>query len=240
MFLLMVKRSTRFEHGGRHVAARQHNNNTKGKPMPKLTTTTPQQAAKIANLKPTRANVRRVCEETFGGKFEVNVDGPEVIDVEADAPDGYVWKCDELHFLVGHDEHGPRRDVWQDMLDRMSWGVEVCPFGTCDCCGWGVVVDDLDGESLADPILWKHKLDDCTARNIADAVPTLRFLIHVPDASSPDGRRTFAQGFVFGDPEGVVFLADQLGGRPQYMGHDGKWYGNAYEAEWCDVPNPPE
>lgn len=52
-----------------------------------------------------------------------------------DAPDGQLWSCSGCHCLVGQQWDGePRVNVWQDLLDRMLYGLDQCSDPECECC----------------------------------------------------------------------------------------------------------
>ena len=57
-------------------------------------------------------------------------------DIEALAPDGCHWVCDELHALVEEYMTGFKNEAWTDLIDRMNDGVEKCMPEKPHCVDW--------------------------------------------------------------------------------------------------------
>lgn len=50
-----------------------------------------------------------------------------------EAPKGHIWKCDGLHELVDS-ANRPWKPDYQDLIDRMNYGVEKCEVSDCEWC----------------------------------------------------------------------------------------------------------
>lgn len=57
-------------------------------------------------------------------------------DIEIEAPEGKVWACDSLHFLVcsSYDPRD-RSAVLADAFERIGHGLEDCTVTDCEVCG---------------------------------------------------------------------------------------------------------
>lgn len=74
----------------------------------------------------------RVAE--LNGEIEIRKgNGP--FEIIIDAPDGYLFAGDGLHCLVHSQwDTDPTGPLWQDALNRMSYGLEPCDDPDCDVC----------------------------------------------------------------------------------------------------------
>ena len=78
----------------------------------------------------TRQKVRTLADR-YEADFIVNQD-PPALDCEVIAPRGWHWLTDGLHAFVGNQWRRENvREVYADMLDRMSDGIEKCTPDTC-------------------------------------------------------------------------------------------------------------
>lgn len=69
----------------------------------------------------------------LGGSLEDSKIG-ESHECRIEAPSGHVWKGTDLHELVDT-AYRPWKPDYADLLDRIKYGVESCPFGaTCEWC----------------------------------------------------------------------------------------------------------
>ena len=74
----------------------------------------------------------------YGATMEVDRTG-ETSRVAIEAPLGQVWLCSEVHELVDS-VNKPYANDWQDLLQRMGWGLKACPYGAA--CEWCNPTDD--------------------------------------------------------------------------------------------------
>ncbi len=61
----------------------------------------------------------------------------EQYDYEVLAPNGMIFSCDSIHLLVGNCFKGDPawyEEVWKDLYDRISFGVEKCETPDCEWC----------------------------------------------------------------------------------------------------------
>jgi hypothetical protein len=88
----------------------------------------------------TAYNRVRALAKQFGATIHININEPGgMLDVGVEAPPNHVWSGEDLHEFVGHTQTGgvDRHEMWEDLLDRMSDGVEPCPYlGGSDGCEW--------------------------------------------------------------------------------------------------------
>jgi uncharacterized protein YcsI (UPF0317 family) len=81
----------------------------------------------MTNLRKVRAAARKigatVQDDRIGHSHTCRVE----------APSGMIWSCGDLHELVD-DTNQPWKPDYEDVLARMSYGVEPCPLG--DDCEW--------------------------------------------------------------------------------------------------------
>jgi hypothetical protein len=70
---------------------------------------------------------------TLANKMGVTVedDGTYLI---ADAPDGFVFKSDRLHFYSYDLSQGSMADLWTDLYRGLSYGIAECGVLGCDYC----------------------------------------------------------------------------------------------------------
>ncbi len=72
----------------------------------------------------------------FGATIEGGRSG-NCWDYNITAPNGHIWKGDDIHCLVAFCYVGPREwteEMWEDAFDRMKDGVEKCDIPDCDYC----------------------------------------------------------------------------------------------------------
>lgn len=74
----------------------------------------------------------------LGARVDINCEGRGYLDVEVTSPRGFCWSGSGLHCLVGSQWPNERaEEVWKDLFERMSDGVETCddPHSFCngDC-----------------------------------------------------------------------------------------------------------
>ena len=50
-----------------------------------------------------------------------------------EAPTRHKWKCDNIHELVD-ETNRPWKPDYQDMIDRMNYGIEPCLDDDCEWC----------------------------------------------------------------------------------------------------------
>ena len=88
--------------------------------------------------KATLAKVRREVKK-LGATIEVCEGQPWEYLIEA--PPGFVWLCDgTIHELVHNIPRGiPKtpevlEGVFEDILDRLKWGIGPCPTPSCEWC----------------------------------------------------------------------------------------------------------
>jgi hypothetical protein len=57
-------------------------------------------------------------------------------EIKCEAPKGKIWACSLVHEIISAKEktEDPRCELWDDMLDRMSYGVEDCEDVECEWC----------------------------------------------------------------------------------------------------------
>jgi len=74
----------------------------------------------------------------FGATVQINYESRDGIDIDVLSPDGYHWRCDEVHSLVGHasNETTPRGEVYGDLVSRMMEGLRRCECDEQGCCEW--------------------------------------------------------------------------------------------------------
>lgn len=80
----------------------------------------------------TLKDVRRLAKK-FGAKVEVDNGGLTRV-VMVEAPKGHVWKCDDLHELVDSVYKGPWPQDYDDMIERMNYGIAKCEIPDCEWC----------------------------------------------------------------------------------------------------------
>ncbi len=83
-----------------------------------------------------REKVRRMAKR-LGATFKVNSPA-DPLDVGVEAPRDHVWSCGvDIHELIGNCSDPFPEDVaetWEDLLDRMRYGVERCEVKDCEWC----------------------------------------------------------------------------------------------------------
>jgi len=50
-----------------------------------------------------------------------------------EAPAGHIWKADDIHQFVAN-AYIPWKPDYDDLLDRMAYGIEPCTDPECDWC----------------------------------------------------------------------------------------------------------
>ena len=73
--------------------------------------------------KAARAIGARVEDDRAGYTHECRVE----------APRGMIWSCADIHELISA-AYRPWKPDYQDLLDRMAYGVEKCDDPECDWC----------------------------------------------------------------------------------------------------------
>ncbi len=73
---------------------------------------------------------------------EISIDTGRFTLIWADAPPGQRWMCAGVHAIAASFDVGEESEAWEDLFERMEFGIEACPKGgdencrTCDCPAW--------------------------------------------------------------------------------------------------------
>ena len=52
-----------------------------------------------------------------------------------EAPRGHIWSGSQLHELIAEQAHGePRSKIYEDFVERMASGIEICATEDCEWC----------------------------------------------------------------------------------------------------------
>ena len=65
----------------------------------------------------------------------VTIDDSMYHEVKCEAPHGTIWACSLVHEIVcTKDTKEPMSVIWNDLLERMSYGIEKCEDDNCEWC----------------------------------------------------------------------------------------------------------
>lgn len=78
----------------------------------------------------------KALAKKLGAEVENNSNGEQYV-YDILAPKGKIWSCNLIHCLVGNCFKGDPKwyeEVWKDLYERMSYGLEECDDPDCEWC----------------------------------------------------------------------------------------------------------